>query len=216
MNCEEYRAALLAGDEASATARHEESCSSCRAQSSSLQAAQGALTDPTVWEEPSPGLGLQIENLISAAALVPAEEAKGDRTRWILSIAAAVVTVAIATGLIAMAQNRAPDWEVALPATDLAPTAIASVRGWNEPSGTRMIVDIEGLTPAPDGFMYEFWLSEGPIHVSAGTFHSGGEIELWSGVPRGQFPRLWITLEPVDEDESPSGQTVLDTAVADV
>ena len=74
-----------------------------------------------------------------------------------------------------------------------------------------MVVAIEGLNPAPDGFVYEFWLSDGPVHISAGTFHSDGEIELWSGVSRADFPRLWITLEPLDEDESPSGNTVLDT-----
>jgi hypothetical protein len=76
-----------------------------------------------------------------------------------------------------------------------------------------MLLTVDGLERAPDGYVYEFWLSQGPLHISAGTFTASGEIELWSGVPRAAFPRLWVTLEPLDEDESPSGQTVLDTEV---
>jgi hypothetical protein len=129
---------------------------------------------------------------------------------------AAAALLAAFVGLYAIAGPNAPDWEVAVPGTDLAPGATAMVSGWNTDSGTRMVVEVDGLTPAPAGYMYEFWLSNGPIHISAGTFRSPGEVELWSGVARAAFPRLWITLEPIDEDESPSGQTVLDTEISDV
>ena len=98
-----------------------------------------------------------------------------------------------------------------MPATELAPQATSTVLGWNTDSGTRMLLEVEGLDRAPAGYVYEFWLSEGPLHISAGTFTGNGEIELWSGVTRAEFPRLWVTLEPLDEDESPSGTTVLDT-----
>jgi hypothetical protein len=74
-----------------------------------------------------------------------------------------------------------------------------------------MLLSVDGLEGAPDGYVYEFWLSEGPLHISAGTFTASGDIELWSGVSRADFPRLWVTLEPLDEDESPSSHTVLDT-----
>ena len=98
-----------------------------------------------------------------------------------------------------------------MPGTDLAPAATSTVAGWNENTGTRLLVTIEGLDPAPEGYLYEFWLSDGPLHISAGSFTDSGEIDLWTGVRRGDFPRLWVTLEPIDEDESPSSLTVLDT-----
>jgi hypothetical protein len=33
----------------------------------------------------------------------------------------------------------------------------------------------------------------------------------WSGVTEAEFPRIWITLEPNDGDQSLSGPAVLDT-----
>jgi len=114
-------------------------------------------------------------------------------------------------GLYLALQAPAPDWEVAVPGTELAPGASAVAKGWIGESGTRLVVAVEGLEPAPDGFVYEFWLSKGRLHNSAGTFTAGGELELRSGVSRAEFPRLWVTLEPLDEDEGPTTHTVLDT-----
>jgi hypothetical protein len=214
VNCEEFRSNVLRGDENDSTASHEAGCGSCRALAPDLRAASAALSSVAVWEEPSLELGGQVEALIGAAAGTRRDNttssSRSDR-RWLAPFAVAASIVAL---LAVFAFNRAPspDWEVALPATELAPGASGSVQGWNEPSGTRMLVAIDGLAPAPEGFMYEFWLSKGPVHVSAGTFRTGGEIELWSGVTRADYPRLWITLEAIDDDESPSPDTVLDTA----
>ena len=97
------------------------------------------------------------------------------------------------------------------PATDLAPNAVATIDGWNEASGTRVRLNIDGLPAAPQGYFYELWFSEGPLHISAGSFRETDGVEMWAGVTRAEFPRLWITLEPIDEDEAPSGDTVLDT-----
>lgn len=211
MNCEEFRAAVVSGAEDEETRLHESSCASCRAQANGLRAAFDSLAKPAVWEEPSPELGGQIEALIRSASGESAVSELRTRRPWGAVAAAVAAVLVLFVGSIALLRGSSPDWEVALPATDLAPTATGVVQGWNEESGTRMVVSIDGLDPAPSGFVYEFWLSDGPIHISAGTFHSGGEIELWSGVGRTEFPRLWITLEPLDEDESPSGNTVLDT-----
>lgn len=215
MNCDEFRAAVLAGEETAASGLHEQGCPACRSRVADLRAAHDSLADAALWEEPSPELADQVEALIANAAHGSRPVDLTERRAW-TRIAVAVAAVAAALAVVSAAtifatRDADPDWDVTLPATDLAPNAIASVKGWNEPSGTRMVLAIDGLEPAPDGYLYEFWLSDGPIHVSAGTFHSPGEIELWSGVTRGDFPRLWITLEPIDEDESPSGQTVLDT-----
>lgn len=214
MNCDEFRSAVFAGEENVATSRHEQSCPACRAQAADLRAAHESLSDPALWEEPPPELAAQVENLVHNAARGPRQARIAPRRSWTWVGIAAAIVAAVAAVAITTARDGGPDWDVALPATDLAPNATASVQGWNEPAGTRMVLAVSGLAPAPDGFIYEFWLSDGPIHISAGTFHSPGEIELWSGVTRADFPRLWITLEPIDEDESPSGQTVLDTGRA--
>ncbi len=214
MNCEEFRAAVLADAEDAETGRHEQGCGACRAHSEDLRAAQRALSDPTVWEEPPPGLGGQIEALIGNASQDRARGSHKPSWGW-LATAAVVAVLTVTAGLVALAGSDSPDWEVAVPATDLAPGAVAVVSGWNEEAGTRMILDVEGLPAAPAGAFYEFWLSDGPIHISAGTFQTGGQIELWSGVSRADYPRLWVTLEPIDEDESPSPITVLDTGRSD-
>jgi hypothetical protein len=175
-----------------------------------LEIGRRALTDPVIWEEPPPELKNQVVALISGQ---PTDEKPGTRwfQRWSGPLAAAAAVIVVAVGLYAVLRTPPADWEVAMPGTDLAPGATSTVSGWNTDAGTRMIVAIEGLEPAPAGSVYEFWLSEGPLHISAGTFTAGGEIELWAGVSRADFPRLWVTLEPLDEDESPSKHTVLDT-----
>ncbi len=122
-------------------------------------------------------------------------------------MAAAIVAVAA----FALTAGSGPDGEVPLPATGEAPAAAGVVKGWNEAAGTRIVLDIEGLPPAPAGSVYELWFSKDEFHISAGTFSSAGAPELWVGVSRRDFPRLWITLEPLDDDESPSGVTLMDT-----
>jgi hypothetical protein len=210
MNCEEFRASVLAGEENAAGVAHLESCASCRSQIGRLREMQSTLGDPLLWEEPSPELGDQIEVLIGSATRSEDETAPA-RPHWWWAIAAAVAAIVVAVGSLIVAGGPAPDWEIALPATGLAPNAAATVSGWNEEAGTRMLLDVDGLDPAPQGYMYEFWLSDGPVHISAGTFRSGGAVELWAGVHRADFPRLWVTLEPIDDDESPAAATVLDT-----
>ncbi|MGA9597752.1 MAG: anti-sigma factor [Acidimicrobiia bacterium] len=212
MNCDEFRAAVLAGDEDGATGAHVDSCAACRSQATRLREMRDALGTSMLWEEPSPELGDQIEALIASSGESPKPRVTPMRRWWVgvVSVAAVIVIVSLVGSALAM-RHRAPDWEVALPATDLAPNAVATVSGWNEDAGTRMMLAVSGLDPAPRGYIYEFWLSQGSTHVSAGTFHSGGHVELWAGVRRGDFPRMWVTLEPLDEDAGPSTVTMLDT-----
>ena len=209
MNCDEFRARYLAGEEGDLTRTHLAECASCRAVHADLGAGRRALMDPVIWEEPSADLEDQVVALISGQR-VDRQVGPGWFERWSRPLAAAAAVV-IAVGLYVALRTPPADWEVAMPGTDLAPGATSTVSGWNTDAGTRMVLAIEGLDPAPSGSVYEFWLSEGPLHISAGTFTADGEIELWSGVSRADFPRLWVTLEPLDEDESPSGHTVLDT-----
>lgn len=208
MTCEECRVRLLAGDENEEVHRHLESCASCRAERPALESSRMLLGDPSLWEEPEPALGDQVVSLISGVTpTLP-------RPRWWQATVAVAALAAVVLGSIALFRSPSPDWEVPIPGTDLAPLAMGTVKGWNTDSGTRMLLEVDGLEAAPEGYFYEFWLSEGPVHISAGTFTTAEEVELWAAVARADFPRLWITLEPIDDDESPTRQTVLDTGEA--
>ncbi|MDH3261524.1 MAG: anti-sigma factor [Acidimicrobiia bacterium] len=209
MNCDEVRAQYLAGEDDDATGVHLAECAACRARREDLQAGRRALMDQAIWEEPPPELEDQVVALITANQNRPSL-GTGWLERWVRPLAAAAVVVAV-VGLYGVFRTPSPDWAVAMPGTDLAPLATSTIAGWNTESGTRMVLAVEGLDPAPAGYVYELWLSQGPLHISAGTFTADGEIDLWTGVTRADFPRLWVTLEPLDHDESPSGHTVLDT-----
>lgn len=209
MNCDDFRAAYLAGGDDELLVRHVLECGNCRGIEAELDTVRSALADPSIWEEPPPNLEHQVVALISGRSDVGDRHKATRRWTWFAVSAAAVVLVIIAgLGLRASGQ---PDWTVTMPGTELAPEATSTVDGWNTPSGTRMVLEIDGLDPAPPGHTYELWLSRGAVHVSAGTFTTGGAVELGTGVRRAEFPRLWITLEPLDDDEGPSGLTVLDT-----
>jgi len=207
MNCDDFRAAFLAGDDT--VESHFVECGACRSVRGDLEATRDALADAAVWEEPPRDLGRQVVSLISSTTQ-PAHAPRRTR-RWLMPLVAAVAAVIVTVGLVGVLHSDPPDWEVTMDGTGLAPDARSSVAGWNTSAGTRMVIQIIGLEPAPDGHIYEFWLSNGSTHVSAGTFTEGGEVELGAGVSRADFPRLWVTLEPLDGDESPSGFTVLDT-----
>ncbi len=95
----------------------------------------------------------------------------------------------------------------ALEGTEAAPDASAAVTVSVTPAGLKILLDADGLPGAPDGYMYEAWVGDGDLSVSAGTFHlrgGSGTIELWAGVTDRSFRRLWITLEPIDDDPSSS------------
>jgi len=161
-----------------------------------------SLSEPSLWEEPVP--------LTDPLAEIPPRDAGPRWPRWWIGAAAAVAAVVVAVGMSLAAREPAADWEVALDATTDAPGASAVVQGWNSDGGTRLALSVTGLDPAPDGFVYELWFSNKDRHISAGTFAQAADIEMWVGIRRRDFPRVWITLEPLDADTSPA-QTVLDT-----
>jgi Anti-sigma-K factor rskA len=206
MNCQDFRATYLAG-QAGRDHTHVAGCAACRALLKDLDTGRAALADPALWEEPSPELGRQVEALVVAAP--PAGMAPRKR-RWQVPVTAAAVvaTVIASAGILA---TRRPDWTVEIAGTELAPEAVAIASGWNAPTGTRIVLDIEGLDPAPPGLHYELWFTRDSVHISAGTFTGPGVVELWAGVARSDYPRLWVTLEQADEDSGPSRETVLDT-----
>ncbi len=207
MTCDEFRTAFLIGatDERDP---HPASCVACRAAVPDLEVRRELLTSPDLWEEPPAGLEDQI---VTLAAGRRSEVRARPRSRWPLRIGGVAAAVAAFGAGFLLVAGRAPDWRIEAPGTDLAPEALAMVSGWNVDAGTRLVVEVEGLEDAPDGQVYEIWFSRGPIHISGGTFRTSGQIETTVGIARRDYPRIWITLEPEDEDASPSGLTVIDT-----
>ena len=210
MNCEHARTLYLAGDAGAAEMRHLDSCAECSSERAVLDATAAALADPAMWVEPSAHIADQVVAMISGGSGAAADTPQRRATPWgrIIAVAAAVV---IAVGVAVAQRPPQPDWEVAMPGTEAAPVATASVKGWNEEGGTRLLLNVTGLPDAPAGSVYELWLTSDAVHVSAGTFTAAGDVDLWVGVSRRDYPRLWVTLEKVDEDESLSGINVMDT-----
>lgn len=208
MKCDDARSAFLSGAAGQPELDHLGSCPACRNEWEALETSRQVLADPGFWEEPSQGLEDRVVALIGET---PDAVAVPPRRNWRWALGGGAAAALIAVALWVSLPSSSPDWEVALPGTIEAPAASGIVRGWNEPSGTRVALDIDGLPPAPVGSLYEFWFSRGDLHISAGTFAAPESVELWVGVTRAEFPRLWITLEPVDEDESPSGKNMMDT-----
>ena len=217
MNCEDFRADRLEDGESPTGLDHLETCASCRALVADLDTGRVLLGGAAIWEGPPPELETQVIRLIGSSepgfgSDDPRRRWVGRRAGWPVWAAAAAVAVSLSAGGLYLAlRSPAADWEVVVPGTALAPNASAVVKGWSGEAGTRMVFTVEGLEPAPHGHVYEFWLSRGQLHTSAGTFTANGEFELRSGVTRAEFPRLWVTLEPLDEDEGPTTHTVLDT-----
>ena len=172
----------------------------------SLEAVGISLDEPGLWFDSTPG-GVERVVAVLGEPEAPGSTAEGDRSRrtrrWVAA-AVGIAAVVAAAAIVAGTRSPGADWEVALAGTEAAPTAHAVARGWNEASGTRMKLDISGLQPAPVGFVYELWLSKGPVHVSAGTFHNSADAQLWVGVSRRDFPRVWVTLEPLNDDTGPA------------
>jgi hypothetical protein len=215
MKCDEARAGYLAGEPARDHADHLASCQACLSITSELRAMREMLSEGALWQQPDPTSEETVVSLIGGAARLDDASAskRMPRRRTAVAVAAVVIMVAgITAAVVAITRAAGPDWEVAVPGTSAAPGALATARGWVEPGGTRLELDITGLGPAPPESVYEVWFSRGAIHISAGTFATTDDtIEMWTGIARRDFPRIWVTVEPFDTDEGPSLTTVLDT-----
>lgn len=168
-----------------------------------------SLDEAALWIDP----GESVEEEILGAMGTRAADRR--RRRLLVSAAAVAASVIVLAAGLVMTRSAGPDWEIPLFATQEAPGASGVAKGWLEPSGTRVELEITGLAPAPDGSFYELWFSDGPVHVSAGTFLETTDLTLWTGVSRRDFPRVWITLEPIDDDPGP-GSNVLDSELPSV
>ena len=132
------------------------------------------------------------------------------RRRLPLAAAAAVVVLALgALAAVTIGSDESPEGQtVALAPTELATDGAVVAEVTELRNGVRIVLDLSGLPPAPDGFFYQAWLvrPEPRNAVSAGTFHlrgGDGSIELWAGVSTGEYTTLSVTLSPESDPTSP-------------
>ena len=183
-----------------------------------LAALASLLARAEPWDEPPRELEDAVVAAICAeAGTAPASASRAERRAsavWsrsrMLGAAAAVAIVGV--GIVLMTRGSTDGVTFALEGTDAQPDARADVVVSATPAGLKILLDTEGLPGAPDGYMYEAWVGDDTIAVSAGTFHlrgGHGPIELWAGVTGERFHRLWITLEPIDDDATSSSDARL-------
>ncbi len=180
-----------------------------------LAALAALLSRAEPWDEPPRDLEDAVVAAIADEAAtarpltVPSRADTRARAVWSRSrmLGAAAAIAVVVAGLVLMTRGSTDGVTFALEGTDAEPGATASVVVSATPAGLKILLDCDGLPGAPDGYMYEAWVGDGTIGVSAGTFHlrgGDGPIELWAGVTGNEFHRLWITLEPIDDDASSS------------
>lgn len=183
-----------------------------------IMAAIGELAavEPVVAQLPVAELDTSIAApLDSTPAEVPSNVVSiSSARRWVGPFAAGIAAaLALVIGVSAVTGGSDLDGvDLALAPTDLAPDASGVVEIIDTPNGTRLLLDVSGLPPAPEGSYYEAWIrQDAAVGVSAGTFHlrgGGGEIELWAGVTTDDYPLFTITIQD-EADPLSSGQVVL-------
>jgi hypothetical protein len=185
-----------------------------------LRAVEVALARADVWDDPRLGLEDDIVAAIRAEP-VALDAVRTSRERrqipgWLIATAAvAVLAVGAVVVVRAAGDNReiaSDTTEASLAGTDLAPDATATAFFTPTPAGLKILLDADGLAGATPGHMYEAWISDGEIRVSAGTFHlrnGHNPIELWAGTDDPRFHVITVTIEPIDGVAESSGEVVL-------
>lgn len=197
MNCAEALAQLLADEVTPRAQAHIDSCEQCSANLAELAVTREVLSDPSSWAEPSPELRAKV--LANSPGSVDRRQISYTR------LAAVAVSIAAAVAVFTLARPAA-DWEIDMYSEQSQP--IATLAGWNEETGTRLLLDGD-LAKPDDGFVYELWFSDSDRVLSAGTFASAEDVALTVAVRRSELPNLWVTLEPIDGDPRPSGEVIL-------
>ncbi|MCL1600018.1 MAG: anti-sigma factor [Actinomycetia bacterium] len=220
MNCQDVRAALLAGESSEAISSHLSGCVECRRSTDDIQSIRADLASDSMWAEPPPGL----QDAVVAAILgaddprnTDAPEVKTQTNRFNrrrLSVAlgsVAAILILVVGALALIPRTPAPDWEVAMAGTEVTPSASAVIAGWNVDTGTQILLEAESLGEAPDGFVYQLWFSKGSTDVSAGTFTDPSHVELTVGVARKDYPNVWVSLQPINAGAGGAGPALLHT-----
>jgi hypothetical protein len=220
MNCQDARASLLAGETTDKVESHLEGCVACRRATSDIEHVRSDLHSESMWVDPPAGLedsvvaaimGTKATESVPPQAPVTTIESRRFNSRTVAvmfgSVAAALILV---VGSFAMlSRTPAPDWESPMAGTDVTSSATAVVAGWNVDAGTRVVFETTDLGPAPEGFVYQLWFSQGSQDVSAGTFTDPSHVELTVGIARKDFPTVWLALQPINPAAGDAGPVLL-------
>ena len=162
-------------------------------------AIEALLRSPAVWEE----LPSDVEHRIADEIAPP--QARPRRLAWALG-AGAAAAVAIVLALAVSGDD--PDWTVAVVA---APESgiFGEVSGFNEPTGTRVVLEMHNLEVADPGTFYQvWWVDPEAGAVSSGSFLVPDKIEMRMGIRRSEFPKMLITIEASDGDPTRSDRVI--------
>lgn len=181
----------------------------------------GLLARADLWDEPPAALEDQIVAAITAEA-APAgrghvSAARPRRGAWVLAVAAVAITLVV-LGALLFTSEGGSEPAFALFGTDLAPDATGEATVFPTPAGVRIMLEVSGLPPAPEGQFYQGWVRSPDDAVSVGTFHlrnGNTPIALWSGIDDPAYDTLSITLQDQGAGPESSRRVVLVGALDD-
>ncbi len=174
----------------------------------------------------------------SSPPVVSLAEARARRSRTVAVVASLVAAAAIVVAVVGFATRPAattvesasgpagtttappsarptigPGVVAPLNGTDLLPGAAGTVRLDETESGVWIRMDATGLPRRDDGAFYQAWVKTPNGLVPIGTFHTGDDVVLWSGIPIAGTDAVTVTLEENDGNQESSGQRVLVAAI---
>ena len=206
-----------------------------RAALAHLDQVRAVLADADTWIEPDADLEDRVVHHVIGSAdpslatplpasepVAPAErpavaslaEARLRRSRLVTIGASIIAAAAIVVAIIGFSTRttapRGPSGtEFAMVGTGLLPGASGKVHLSETNSGVRVYLDASGLPRRDNGQFYEAWAKTAHGLVALGTFHTGTDVVLWSGVSIGEIDAITVTLEEDDDNQASSGQRVL-------
>ncbi len=221
MNCQDVRAALLAGEVSGAVDSHLDGCVECRRSVDEMGSIRSHLSSGSLWSEPPSGLKDSIVAAIAGegaasdggrgAGRNTHTDRRGSLSMIVLMGSVAAVAVLLVGVFSVVNRTPAPDWEAVMIGAGPTPAATAVVAGWNVDAGTRIVFEASDLGVAPDGFVYQLWFSSSSENVSAGTFTDPTHVEMTVGIARRDYPNVWVALQPLGAGDAAGGPTLLHT-----
>ncbi len=180
------------------------------------------LSDPSLWEEPSPDLEARVVAAVATGMAPPVVVTAPRRRRRWLTPAATAVLGAAAAALVAFAAwpNRTTEvasgpggTPVVMKGTDLAPEADGTAAVKKLGSGWAISIAIPDLPWREGTDFYQVWVRDCAKQylVPAGSFHDLKKVVAWAGVSLDEFPVITVTREtlaPNGPGQASSGEVV--------
>lgn len=164
-----------------------------------------------------------------AGNVVSLAEARARRSRLVSIGASVVAAAAVVVAVLAFATRPSstptdiaapttsgapttttpPGLDLVVTGTDLAPGTKGTLRLEETNSGVRVQLDMAGLARRDNGQFYQAWVKTDKGLVPIGTFHTGTDVTLWSGIEIKDMTAITVTLEENDGNQESSGRRVI-------